>query len=152
MIELKLTIQKFEGKGGWSYVDVPGITSDRNTHFGWVTVSGSIDGYPLEKVKLMPKGDGLLFLPIKKEIRKKIKKEQGDEVHIKLYLDNEEVNNPDILYNILLDISDKAAKNFKNLHRSRQRDIIQRIFDNRNEDVQTQRINELIVELESKNV
>ena len=35
----------------------------------------------------MPMGNGNLFLPVKAEIRKKIKKEAGDLVHVKLYLD-----------------------------------------------------------------
>ena len=46
-----------------------------------------IDGYELKQYKLMPMGDKRLFLPVKAAIRKKIKKEVGDYVHIILYAD-----------------------------------------------------------------
>ncbi|OHX64211.1 DUF1905 domain-containing protein [Flammeovirga pacifica] len=149
MIKLEGVIQKFEGKGGWSYVLIPDIKQDKTTHFGWVTVSGSIDDYPLNKVKLMPhKNDGL-FLPVKKEIRKKIKKEEGDKVFIKLYLDNNEKTDPSFLFNILNDISNKASYNFQNLHYNKQKDYMQWIFDSRDESTQEQRINQLTTILES---
>ncbi len=39
-------------------------------------------------------GDGKMFLPVKAEIRKKIKKEAGDWVHVLLYTDNEPLEVP----------------------------------------------------------
>ena len=68
-------LQKFPGKGGWTYAELPEFAQNPDNPFGWLTVSGSIDGFVLEKVKLMPMGDRKLFLPVKAEIRKKIKKE-----------------------------------------------------------------------------
>ena len=75
-------LKKFPGKGGWTYAEIPEIPQDRKAHFGWVRVNGSIDGYPLNKHKLMPMGNGTLFLPVKAAIRKKIGKEEGDHVQI----------------------------------------------------------------------
>ena len=77
-------LQKYPGKGGWTYALIPEIPQDRKAHFGWVTVSGRIDDHKLERIKLMPDGKGHLFLPVKAAIRKKIKKEAGDTVFIEL--------------------------------------------------------------------
>lgn len=78
-------LQKFPGKGGWTYVLLPKITSSSGKAFSWMKVHGSIDTYELKDYTLMPYGEGKLFLPVKAEIRKKIKKEAGDTVHITLY-------------------------------------------------------------------
>ncbi|CAN5681274.1 hypothetical protein BH10BAC2_BH10BAC2_03340 [soil metagenome] len=43
----------------------------------------------------MPMGSGKLFLPVKAEIRKKIKKQEGDMVHVILYPDNEPMAAPE---------------------------------------------------------
>jgi hypothetical protein len=41
-------------------------------------VRGTIDDFEIRKYHLMPMGNGKFFLPVKAEIRKKIKKEAGD--------------------------------------------------------------------------
>ncbi|KAA6314725.1 hypothetical protein EZS27_034704, partial [termite gut metagenome] len=63
---------------------------------GWVKVKGSIDGFEFKNYHLLPtvKGNGRLFLAIKAEIRKAIKKQAGDSVHIILYPDNEPLKIP----------------------------------------------------------
>jgi hypothetical protein len=67
-------LQKFPGKGGWTYAAIPEILQNKKNPFGWVKVKGSVDGYELKQYKLMPMGEGRLFLPVKAAIRKKIKK------------------------------------------------------------------------------
>jgi len=57
-------------------------------------VKGSIDDYELKNYKLMPMGEGKLFLPVKAEIRKKIKKEAGDYVRVILYNDDSPLEIP----------------------------------------------------------
>ncbi len=54
-----------------------------------------MDGYELKHYNLMPMGNGQLFLPIKAEIRKKIKKQAGDYVEVILYPDLGEVEVPE---------------------------------------------------------
>ena len=91
LVDKKVILQKYPGKGGWTYADVPEIPQDNKAPFGWVKVKGSIDDYTFEQVKLMPKGNGLLFFPVKAAIRKAINKFEGDEVHIQLYLDKDPI-------------------------------------------------------------
>lgn len=78
-------LQKFPGKGGWTYAEIPEVLQNKKSPFGWVSVRGSIDDFVLEAYKLMPMGNGRLFLPVKAEIRKKIGKRAGDYVLIKLF-------------------------------------------------------------------
>ena len=70
-------LEKFPGKGGWTFTRIPEIPQDKKAHFGWVKVRGTIDGYEIRKYHLMPMGNGTLFLPVKAEIRKHSKKKEG---------------------------------------------------------------------------
>lgn len=88
IVDKKYLLSKFPGKGGWTYAVIEEIPQDRKSKFGWVQVSGFIDDYELKNYKLMPMGNGKLFLPLKAEIRKKIKKEAGDWVHVVLHVDD----------------------------------------------------------------
>ncbi|GAB3503384.1 YdeI/OmpD-associated family protein [Emticicia fontis] len=88
LIDGKYTLKKYEGKGGWTYAEIPEIPQDKRSPFGWVRVRGTIDDFEISAYNLMPMGNGKLFLAVKLEIRKKIKKEAGDEVHIILFADD----------------------------------------------------------------
>ena len=95
-----------------------------NNPFGWVTVSGSIDDYILDHYKLMPMGNGKLFLPVKAAIRKKIKKEAGDTVRIKLQVDHSPITIPDEIKECFLQESKKTYENFEKLPQSEQKAFI----------------------------
>jgi hypothetical protein len=88
-------LEKFPGKGGWTYAAIPEILQDKNAPFGWVRVKGSIDGHAIKNYHLMPMGNGKLFLPVKAEIRKKIGKKEGDWVTVILYPDTEPTEIPE---------------------------------------------------------
>jgi len=91
LVNREYLLDKFPGKGGWVYTIIPEILPDKKSPFGWVKVKGSIDGFEISNYRLMPtgmeQGKGQLFLAVKSEIRKKIKKGKGDYVHIILYPD-----------------------------------------------------------------
>ena len=74
LIDNEYLLEKFSGKGGWTYAAIPEIKPDKHAYFGWVRVRGSIDGYEIRAYHLMPMGNGKLFLPVKADIRKKIGK------------------------------------------------------------------------------
>jgi hypothetical protein len=92
LIEGTFLIEKMPGKGGWSYVRLPGVRADYKGKWGTVKVSGTIDEYELTAYNLMPVKDGSLFLPIKAEIRKKTGKQEGDRVRIVLYADEQKIS------------------------------------------------------------
>lgn len=95
LVDKEYLLHKFEGKGGWTYAEIPEVPQDKHAPFGWVRVKGSIDGYPIVNYRLMPMGNGQLFLPIKAEIRKKIDKQAGDTVRVVLYTDSAPILLPD---------------------------------------------------------
>lgn len=81
-------LEKFPGKGGWTYAALPTLSNQAGTPFGWLRVKGSIDGEAIAAYHLMPMGNGHLFLPVKAAVRKKIGKHVGDTVAIVLYKDD----------------------------------------------------------------
>jgi hypothetical protein len=91
LVEGIFQMEKMPGKGGWTYVRLPGVSSGYRGKFGTVRVSGTIDDYELINYGLMPIRDGGLFLPIKAAIRKKIGKQEGDKIHVILYADAEKL-------------------------------------------------------------
>lgn len=86
-IDDDLLLEKFSGKGGWTYTRIPHVPDKKRTHFGWLPVRGFIDGYELRNYNLAPYKGGL-FLPVKAAIRKKIGKQAGDTVRVRLYADD----------------------------------------------------------------
>lgn len=140
-------LEKFEGKGGWTYALIPEITQNPNNPFGWVTVSGKIDSFTLERYKLMPMGNGQLFLPVKAEIRKKIKKQAGDYVQIQLEIDETPQELTDELIVCFQYESPELLVKFQNLPNSTQKKHIDYIYAAKSEETKANRIAELMREL-----
>jgi len=88
LVDAIYQLHKFSGKGGWTYAEIPEVTPDKHAWFNWVKVRGFIDHYELKHYRLMPMGNGHLFLPVKAAIRKAINKGEGDTVRIILYADD----------------------------------------------------------------
>ena len=126
LVDKNYVMEKFPGKGGWTFVRVPEVAGG-NSPFGWVKVKGSIDGYEIKKYHLMPMGNGKLFLPVKAEIRKKIKKSVGDSVHVILHLDNEPLDIPEEMMICLRD-EPAALKFFKALSEGEQKYYIDWVY------------------------
>ena len=79
-------LERPEGKGAITYVEIPEIPMAK-APFGMLKVHGKIDDYEFSNVHLMPLGNGNLVLAVKSEIKKKIKKEAPDTVHVTIYED-----------------------------------------------------------------
>lgn len=139
LINKKYLLEKYPGKGGWTYAMIHEITPDKRNKFGWVRVQGTIDGYEIKAYKLMPMGNGKLFLPLKAEIRKKIKKEAGDIVHVKLYLDDSPMEIPDDLIACLED-TPGIFERFKSYSESEKKMFIDWIYSAKREETKADRI------------
>ncbi len=149
LVNKKYKLLKYPGKGGWIYTVIDEIAPDKRAKFGWVQVSGSIDGFELKRYKLMPMGNGKLFLPVRKEIRKAIGKTEGDTIHVILFADNSPIEIPQ---EFLLCLQDEpAAKQFFfKLTESEQSFYIKWIYEAKQEATKTKRIVEAIGRLVRK--
>lgn len=132
-------LEKYPGKGGWTYAVIPEIPQDKRSPFGWVKVKGTVDGYPINNFNLAPMGNGHLFFAVKAEIRKAIKKQAGDQVHIILYPDNSVFEIPQEFLDCLL-LDELAYTKFMNLKQRFQKEFIQWIYSAKREETKVQRI------------
>jgi hypothetical protein len=148
LVNKKYLLEKFSGKGGWTYTIIPEVPPDKNAPFGWVKVRGSIDGFEISKYHLMPflTGTGQLFLPVKSEIRKKIKKQAGDYVHVILYPDNEPLEVPEELLLCLQDDAE-ALRFFNSLNESEQHNYVKWIYSAKTDQTKADRIAKTVVKL-----
>lgn len=139
LLNKKYKLEKFQGKGGWTYAQIPEIAADKTSPFGWVKVKGFIDDYEFRNYRLMPMGNGKLFLPVKASIRKKIKKQEGDWVKVILFPDYDPIAVPPELQECLLD-EPKANKFFQSLSDSEKKFYIEWIYGSKKEETRIKRI------------
>ncbi len=143
LVDNSYILQKYPGKGGWTFAAIPEINQDKHAWFGWVKVRGTIDGYEINNNHLMPMGNNTLFLAVKAEIRKKIAKNEGDWVHIILY--SQEL--PKITNNDFLEcLKDEpiALEKFRNLNESKQNELIQWIYAAKRDEIKVERMAQAI--------
>ena len=139
LVNKKYKLEKFPGKGGWTFARIPEVLQDKEKPFGWVKVRGTIDGYEIKKHSLAPMGDGTLFLAVRAEIRKRIKKKEGDVIHVVLYPDNEPMEVPDEIVRCLKD-EPKALKFFESLSENEQKHYIDWIYSAKMDETKVERI------------
>jgi hypothetical protein len=139
LVNKKYLLEKYPGKGGWTYARIPEIKKDKKAHFGWVKVRGTIDGIEIRKYHLFPIKDSGMFLPVKAEIRKKIKKQEGDYVHVILYPDNEPLDLPEEML-LCLKEEPAALRFFKSLSDAEQKHYIQWIYSAKKEETKIDRM------------
>lgn len=150
LVNKSYLLEKIPGKGGWTYAALPEICQNKEKPFGWVRVKGTIDGYPIQRYHLMPMGNGLLFLPVKAEIRKKIKKQAGDKVHVILFPDDDQLEIPQDLLDCLKD-EPAAYTYFQTLNESDQEKWVKWIYEAKTESTRIERINKLVRQFVEKN-
>jgi hypothetical protein len=149
LVDREYLLEKSPGKGGWTFTVIPEILPDPNAPFSWVKVRGSIDGYEISGYHLMPSGKGSLFLSVKSEIRKQIKKEAGDYVHIILYPDNEPPEVPEKFLLCLRDDSE-TLQFFNSLNGSEQHQYIKWIYSAKTEQTKVDRMAKTLADLSKR--
>ena len=141
-------LKKFPGKGGWTYAEIPEIAQNPNNPFGWVKVSGSIDEFELKQYKLMPMGNGQLFLPVKAAIRKKIKKEAGDWVKIILQPDESPLGIPEEILECFGNEPPLLYERFTSFPEGDQKAYLDWIYEAKTDETRVRRIVEMMERLQ----
>lgn len=136
-------LEKYPGKGGWTYAAIPEVLQDKKSPFGWVKVKGSIDDFEIKNHKLMPMGNGKLFLPVKASIRKKIGKEEGDYVRVVLFSDNSPTEIPEELLDCLKE-DPVLYQTFLNYTFGQQKEFIDWIYSAKTDNTKVDRIAETL--------
>ena len=139
LVNKKYLLEKYPGKGGWTYAQIPEILQDKHSPFSWVKVKGSIDNHEFKNYRLMPMGNGKLFLPVKADIRKKIGKKEGDWVNVVLYADNEPTEIPEELLLCLLE-DPTAHQTFLSYSDGEQKAYVDWIYSARTDNTKVDRI------------
>lgn len=143
-------LEKFPGKGGWTYAAIPEVLQNSGNPFGWVKVRGFIDDYELKQYKLMPMGKGKLFLPVKAAIRKKIKKEAGDMVKVVLYSDESELEIPEEIIECFGNEPKKTHETFLSFTEGEQKAYLDWIYAAKTEETKVNRIVSMMERLQRK--
>ncbi len=143
IVEGTFMLERFPGKGGWTYIKLSAEIITTGKAFGMMKISGSIDGYSFEGKHLMPMGNGVVFLPVAKLIRKNIGKEEGDEVKIRFFKNKIPDKLPQELIDCLNDDPGKLEL-FNNLSSADQQSWIQYIYSTDDIEFKSARIIKLL--------
>ena len=143
IVTKQVLLEKFPGKGGWTFARIPEIPQDAKAPFGWVKVKGRIDNYSFQQVKLMPMGDGQLFFPVKAAIRKAIRKQAGDSVYIELELDSDPIITPEEMIACLQD-EPKAWEHYQNFTEGQQKAYIDWIKAAKTDETKVKRLAQMV--------
>lgn len=146
LIDKIYILEGFEGKGGWTFARIPEIVPRKDVRFGWIRVTGTIDGYEIKNYRLQSMGNGILFLPIKSEIRCKIKKAKGDHVHIILYEDELPTEMPEEMELSLKD-DPHVYEKFSLYPESRKKKLIEWVYSAKTDDIKVERMVKIINEI-----
>jgi hypothetical protein len=125
MITFNSIIEKFDKMGektGWTYVFIPFDISEKinpNVRKSY-RVKGKIDAVEIKQLALLPMGNGDFIIPLKADLRKKIKKLKGGKVKLSLEKDSAEFQLSGDFLECLKE-EKTAEKFFKNLSGSHQK-------------------------------
>jgi hypothetical protein len=115
MVTLNAVIEKFGKMGektGWTYVLIPFDIAEKINKGVKKSyrVKGKIDSVDIKQLALIPMGEGDFIIPLKADLRKKIKKQKGEKVKLSIELDSSEFKHDKDLMDCLND--DKQARKF----------------------------------------
>lgn len=139
LVNQSILLERFPGKGGWTFARIPELPPGKKKHFGMQKVRGYIDEYEVKQLHLMPMGKGRLFIAVKAEIRKAIKKNAGDWVNVVLY--SLEPVLP-VLDDFMLCLQDEpeALKNFESLPQDTKKEYLDWIYSVNSEEITVDRM------------
>ncbi len=143
-VKASIKIEKFDQQGektGWTYLPItaelanklqPGMKKS-------FRVKGKLDSVPIKARALLPMGEGNFILTLKADLRKLLRKQQGDTVQISLEADTDEfLLDPDLM--LCLNDEPLAIQQFNTLTPGHQRYFSKWVTDAKTTQTRTHRI------------
>ncbi|MCX6182664.1 MAG: YdeI/OmpD-associated family protein [Bacteroidetes bacterium] len=94
MVKFTTEILRFQKKGektGWYYIDIPSAIAEKikpGTKKSY-RVKGTLDNHSIKAVSLVPMGEGDFILAINADMRKALKKSEGDNLSVHIQEDKD---------------------------------------------------------------
>ena len=119
MVKFSTTILKFDSQGektGWTHIIIPAkIAKQLNPgNKKSFRVKGKLDDFKIEKVALMPMGEGDFIMAINAAMRKGIRKQKGATLKVELEVDKAPILPPSELLECMAD-EPEAVKHYNSL-------------------------------------
>lgn len=154
MIRFTAPIEKFDAKGektGWTYVVIPAAMAEQlkpgmRQSF---RVKGKLDEVPVEHLALIPMGEGDFIIPLKTELRRKLRKQKGATLQIIIEADDRPLPMSEDFLACLED-EPNALEQFNKLPGSHQRYYSKWIEEAKTEATKAKRIAQAIKGLSAK--
>lgn len=151
VITFTTKIKKFDRKGektGWTYIEISHTQASKinpGKKVGY-RVKGQLDQCSIQRVALLPMGDGGFIMPLNAKMRKAIGKEKGDTLTVKLELDVRTIPASSDFMKCLRDDA-RAMAHFKTLSGSHQRYFSKWIEEAKTVETKTKRITMAVIAL-----
>jgi hypothetical protein len=149
MISYSTVIHKFGKMGektGWSYIEVPADVAEElnpGVRKGY-QVKGFLDEFRIERVALLPMGDGKFIIPMNDKFRKGTGKKEGAMLQVRLELDKSEFVYPEDIMQCLSD-DPQAYDYFMGLPESHRKYYIKWIESAKTEHTRAKRIAQTVI-------
>ena len=146
-----LKVDKKGEKSGWTYIEIDAELTNRLApgNKKSLRVKGMIDNHRIEKVAVLPMGNGTFILPVNGAMRKAIARTHGSVVKVVLSLDRSTFQT-DSDFEECLSQSNSATAFYKSLTPSHQRYFSKWISDAKTMETKANRIARTINALEKK--
>lgn len=151
MITFTAKIRKFDRQGektGWTYIEISSTQANKlnpGKKTGY-RVRGTLDQHPIQRIALLPMGDGAFIMPLNAAMRKAIGKEKGDSLAVKLEVDGRTIPPSSDFMKCLRDDT-RAMAYFKTLSGSHQRYFSKWIEEAKTVETKTKRITMAVIAL-----
>ncbi len=153
MLKFSTLIKRF-GKLGektrWTYIEISAAQGQKlnpGKKIGY-RVKGMLDQHPIQRVALLPMGEGQFILPLNARMRKAIGKEMGNVLSVQLEVDKRNIPPSSDFMKCLKD-DPRAMKHFKTLSGSHQRYFSKWIEEAKTLATKTRRITMAVIALGS---
>lgn len=146
IIDDTFVLKKGKEKGAWTFLEMPVLENVPKKRNSTVRVRGFIDAYEISDFNIWAMKKGT-FMAVKADIRKAIKKEEGDSVKLLLFLDEAPMVIPD---DFLLCLKDEPTlhEKFLQLPDAKKQETINWIFQAKTDDGVVERIAKIMDRLE----